>query len=185
MLHALPEEPGDGPPPTFRPNLISDISEYNMVLRDHYRYQTAKVFFDCKEYVRCAAVSLSPGFMKYATSSFDPHIKEGAPFRELINDGMSQNSLILALYALMLSGEKTKMEKTTRALGPPEDLLVVNEKLPLIQYILAVWFHPAWKRNNNPRFEKSEGWLEYLSGPSRPILLLIELIVSQVWCHLG
>jgi anaphase-promoting complex subunit 8 len=117
------------------------------------KYLLAKSLFNCREFQRCAAVFLTRQAIKNLGSS-----RQDAD----VYGRISRKSLFLALYALLIAGEKQKTEQQAQILGPNNNEAVVNEQLPDIRRILQASLdqtHEVAVENDS-----SQGWLEYLQG---------------------
>lgn len=121
-------------------------------------YLMAKAFLDCHEPRRCAAVFLP--------ESFPDH---GFPIRKnAINATygrvptskckvFSQKSQFLAWYALLMAGDKEKVEELDQVLGPSDSGAIENKQLAQLRRALSTWLEQA-----HPEHGPSQGWLEYL-----------------------
>ncbi|KAK0111589.1 Anaphase-promoting complex subunit 23 [Cadophora gregata] len=123
----------------------------------------AKALFDCHEFQRCAAVFIpstsSEHVFAMRTNSNSPAHGKVPP---LTCKAMSQRALFLAGYALLIAGEKEKMEEVGQVLGPSDTGAIVNKQLAPIRKMLATWFNEAQQKS--PKHGRSQGWLEYLYG---------------------
>lgn len=72
---------------------------------------------------------------------------------------ISQKGLFLALYALLIAGEKEKTEELSQVLGPSDTGAIVNKQLALLRHMLDNWFEV---QQEAPKHRPSQGWLEYL-----------------------
>ncbi|KND86933.1 Anaphase-promoting complex subunit 8 [Tolypocladium ophioglossoides CBS 100239] len=81
-----------------------------------------------------------------------------------IKKGISQKGLFLALYALLMAGEKLKTEQLRHVLGSLDIGAIVNKQLVPVNHTLGIWFETA--QNEAPLRGASHGWLEYLFRPS-------------------
>jgi anaphase-promoting complex subunit 8 len=145
------------------------------------KYLLAKSFFDCREYDRCAAVFLPETMLSGIISTDSPSTSEGATASTSKDKGkatqstpaarmplgtklprLSQKSLFLALYAKLMSGEKTKDEDSEMVMGPHDSGKTINKNLVMISRYLEAWFQErAIEGGDVPG---SQGWLEYLYG---------------------
>ncbi|RYC58789.1 hypothetical protein CHU98_g7414 [Xylaria longipes] len=165
LLHALPNDENDAtvdssvchafPMPKRNPSdlLLEQI--------ETPKYLLAKAFFHCHEYRRCADTLLptipsghSTMFRKDKplTRGIDTHARRSV---------ISQRGLFLALYALLILGEKQKTEDAAQVLGPSDTGVVANEQLLHIRSILEKWFIRC---HGYSEYGPSQGWLEYLYG---------------------
>ena len=159
----------------------NDPEESRLEAREVGKYLLAKSFFDCKEYDRCSAVFLpiASAFRPYASSS--PESKSQTPTKPAKGKGkatvespdekavprnptlphLSQKSLFLALYAKYVAGEKRKNEESEMILGPADSGSVINKELVGIGAMLEGWFDD---RLSQQKYDRNQGWLEYLYG---------------------
>jgi anaphase-promoting complex subunit 8 len=72
---------------------------------------------------------------------------------------ISQRALFLAWYALLMAGEKEKVEELNQILGPADTGAIVNKQLAPLRHMLDTWFNKA--QQNSPKHGPSQGWLEY------------------------
>jgi hypothetical protein len=72
---------------------------------------------------------------------------------------ISQKGLFLASYALLMAGEKEKIEELSQVLGPSDTGAVVNKKLAPLRHMLETWFEA---QQEAPEHRPSQGWLEYM-----------------------
>ncbi len=152
LLSALPEDDiGEDAisvrhvlnPPTNPTQLHLEHTEFP-------KYLLAKSLFDCREFERCAAVFLPRQSIRNLSSS-----RKGAVY-----DRISRKALCLALYALLMAGEKHKREQKAQVLGTADNGGTVNQQLPDIRRILQASLdqtHDVAVENDS-----SHGWLEYL-----------------------
>ncbi|KAI1130429.1 cell division cycle protein-like protein 23 [Nemania abortiva] len=119
------------------------------------KYLMAKAFFDCHGFQRCVETLLpaSPSGL----STVFPRNQRVQPPRK----GISQRGLFLGCYALLIQGEKDKMEEAAHILGPSDTDAVVNKQLPRIRSIIEKWLA---RDENHAGLGFSQGWLEYLYG---------------------
>ncbi|KAI1325761.1 anaphase promoting complex subunit 8 [Xylariaceae sp. FL0255] len=160
LLNSLPDDESD---PTA--NEAGDIglttsqrdqSELMLEMRETPKYLMAKTFFDCHEFERCAD-TLLPG-KNIADASIGFRQKKAV---SLEHKDVSQRSLFLATYALLILGEKEKTEAAGDILGPSDTAMVVNQQIPRIKSILQAWLD---QKTRGSKTTSSEGWLEYLYG---------------------
>ena len=132
-----------------------DLREARLEAAEVHKYLLAKMYFDCREYDRCAAVFLpdtlpqgqlhkrqSPKSSKTPNSKGKQFAPAGSPqtAESYAGDGLphlSQKSLFLALYAKYLSGEKRKDEESEMILGPTDTAGTINKELTPIMAILG------------------------------------------------
>lgn len=143
------------------------------------KYLLAKSFFENKEFDRCAAVFLPESLLSgiASTKQADTTTSKGkgkagpSYTSEPLLPAISQRSLFLALYAKVISGEKTKDEDTEMIMGPQDLGTVVNKQLLIVSRFLERWF--AERKSGLNNLPPSQGFLEYLyAGHVRLILLL-------------
>jgi anaphase-promoting complex subunit 8 len=134
LLDALPDDDLDTELTSCTENFSpqTDPVELRLEQNELPEYLMAKAFFDCHEPQRCAAVFL-PG-----TSS-----ENRFPMRKNPNNAthgkvptskckaISQRALFLAWYALLMAGEKEKVEELNQILGPADTGAIVNKQLAL------------------------------------------------------
>lgn len=124
-------------------------------------YLLAKSFFDCREYDRCASV-----FLKSTFSQSTPKFTANKAFSETgvtrTARKISQRSFFLALYAMLMAGEKRKAEECGAPLSQQDVGTVKNERLSEISFELEGWFRETQEKSME---DSSDGWLEYLCVP--------------------
>lgn len=152
-----------------------DAREAKLEAAELQKYLMAKIFFDCREYDRCASVFLPITLPKGELSlneaasgnsgNGDKKPKEkasGSSSAALMSSGfphLSQKALFLALYAKYMAGEKRRDEEAEQILGPSDNGSVINRELVGISQALEARFEMQHSRN-----ETGQGWLEYLYG---------------------
>lgn len=134
-------------------------AEFLLEQKDAARYLLAKALFDCHEFQRCADMLLPTAVSGHSTFFRSNALVSLRRSPRLPRKAISQRSLFLALYALLIQGEKQKIEEAGQVLGPSDTGLVSNSQLAhlrsiLENFLVRVVSHPE----NGP----SEGWLEYL-----------------------
>jgi len=72
---------------------------------------------------------------------------------------ISQKGLFLASYALLMAGEKEKMEELSQVLGPSDTGTIVNKQLAPLRHMLKTWLEA---QQEAPEHRPSQGWLEYM-----------------------
>jgi anaphase-promoting complex subunit 8 len=163
LLDALPDDDLDTELTSCTENFSpqTDPVELRLEQNELPEYLMAKAFFDCHEPQRCTAVFLP------RTSS-----ENRFPMRKNPNNAthgkvptskckaISQRALFLAWYALLMAGEKEKVEELNQILGPADTGAIVNKQLALLRHMLDTWFNEA--QQNPPKHGPSQGWLEYL-----------------------
>ncbi|KAK4219329.1 anaphase-promoting complex subunit 8 [Rhypophila decipiens] len=179
LLNALPDIPPTRPDlapapgiggylhPVFAPN--NDAREAAMEASEFDRYLLAKAFFENKEFDRCAAVFLPETLLSGITSTKQAEATTSKGKGKAVHfssdpllPGISQRSLFLALYAKVISGEKTKDEDSEMIMGPQDLGTVVNKQLLMVSRFLERWFTERKSGQNN--LPPSQGFLEYLYG---------------------
>ncbi|KAL9579528.1 MAG: hypothetical protein Q9212_005055 [Teloschistes hypoglaucus] len=158
-----------------------DPEEARLEAREFGKYLLAKSFFDCREFDRCAAVFIPITPASSVLSSLSPEAQTQTPIKATKGKGianvespdsmpkphspklprMSQKSLFLALYAKYMAGEKRKDEDSEMILGPVDTGAAINKELVGIGAILESWFD---ERISSGKYDRNEGWLEYLYG---------------------
>jgi anaphase-promoting complex subunit 8 len=82
---------------------------------------------------------------------------------------MSQKSMFLSLYEMLIAGEKKKNEESGITLSQQDVGTLQNERLSEIAFELGTWFKEMDKTSLKA---SSQGWLEYLlvswTGRPRP-----------------
>ena len=164
-----PLQPSPHPyPQVYVPN--PNPKEASLEAQELPRYLLAKSFFDCREFLRCAAVFLPEDAPRAPLTDLAsaPNVTNRSPLRgkgkakeddplgkpaSLPN--LSQKALFLALYAKYMAGEKRKDEESEMVLGPADTGAVVNRELVGISRQLEEYFAAN---------ENGGGWLEYLHG---------------------
>ncbi|KAM7202746.1 anaphase-promoting complex subunit 8 [Naviculisporaceae sp. PSN 640] len=154
--------------PLFAPN--GDPQEAALEAREFDKYLLAKAFFENREFDRCAAVFLPESLLANVMSAKQPEAitpkgkgKAGPSFSsEELLPALSQRSLFLALYAKVLSGEKTKDEETEMIMGPQDLGTVINKQLLVVSRFLERWF--VERQSGTRHMSPSQGFLEYLYG---------------------
>lgn len=142
MLNALPDEAAcDGvvhPFASFVPS--TDAFEQRRELKELPRYLKAKALLDCHEFQRCAAVflpaTLSEHTIQPLRSTNSPDKGNSLAF---LRKGISQKALFLALYALLMVGEKVKTEQLGHILGPSDTGALINTQLVPLKHVLDAW----------------------------------------------
>jgi anaphase-promoting complex subunit 8 len=126
-----------------------DVLQLQLEQNEFPKYLLAKSFFDCREFQRCAAVFLPQ------QSNGLPNSQQGPA-----SDKISRKALFLALYALMIAGEKQKAEQQGQILGKDDTEATVNQQLAEIKSILRTFLSEEYE--DVTEHDSSQGWLEYL-----------------------
>lgn len=165
MLNALPEQDvydnTEQQDAFLNLNLQTDATEKRIEAKEVPKYLKAKALFDCHEFLRCAAVFLPSSFFEVQggpSQGRDKNEKK-KPYSSLIKR-ISQKGLFIALYALLIAGEKSKAEEQGRLLGVSDIGTNTNKYLPQIRRVLAMYFNGT--HTDNPERCNSQGWIEYL-----------------------
>ena len=146
LLNALPV--GDlGPELTSFTQIFSlqtDLVELGLEHNELPKYLMAKAFFDCHEFQRCAAVFLPSSSSEYIIPMRNDQRKpkNGKNSTSLYKE-ISQRGLFLASYALLMAGEKEKVEELDQVLGPSDTGAIVNKQLAPLRHMLETWFDQA------------------------------------------
>lgn len=141
--------------------LQTDPVELRLERNELPKYLMAKAFFDCHEIHRCATVFLPTSSPEYALPTQDDlfNINNGKVPTSIFKE-TSQRGLFLASYALLIAGEKERMEQLNQILGPSDTGAVVNRQLAPLRHMLGIWFDEA--QQESLEYRPSQGWLEYL-----------------------
>ncbi|XXH02895.1 hypothetical protein Hte_009283 [Hypoxylon texense] len=139
----------------------TDAVEQDLEHKEFNKFIQAKSFFDCREYQRCASV-----FLLGNVGEMDIPLSVGATqdhhsFSLFLHSGISQKSLFLALYALLMAGEKQKTEDLGQLLGPSDRGDVVNKQIIHIKQVLNTWFKGL---DDDSNARTGDGFLEYMYG---------------------
>ena len=150
-----------------------DLQEARLEAAEAHRYLLAKVYFDCREYDRCAAVFL-PDTLPRSDTQNQTSSPRAAKTKPSVNTArkqstnrqptiesitrLSQKSLFLALYARYLSGAKRSDESSEMILGPSDTSANTNIELPGLIATLRS------RLDNTGSRTEGQGWLEYLYG---------------------
>ncbi|KAL9093638.1 MAG: hypothetical protein Q9159_000167 [Coniocarpon cinnabarinum] len=144
------------------------------------KYIMAKMYFNCREYDRCAAVFLPDTLPKGQVSADStPKAAKSAKAqgkRPAVNGSghradddmstsmphLSEKALFLALYAKYMSGEKRKDEDSEMILGPADNASMTNKELPSIIAILKARLDPPAAQDSSTIPTTSRSFLHYL-----------------------
>ncbi|KAI0467710.1 cell division cycle protein-like protein 23 [Xylaria cf. heliscus] len=125
------------------------------------KYLMAKSFFDCHEFRRCADTLLPTSLSGHSTIFRNGKSMSSRRHVRVPRKENSQRGLFLASYALLILGEKQKVEDAAQILGPSDTGAVENKQLLYIRSILEKWLI---RHHGQFGHGHSQGWLEYLYG---------------------
>ncbi|KAI0438631.1 cell division cycle protein-like protein 23 [Xylaria telfairii] len=123
------------------------------------KYLMAKALFDCHEFQRCADTLLPTVVSGHSTMFRSDKPVSWRRHGRVPREPISQRGLFLALYALLIVGEKQKMEEAGPVLGPSDTGLVTNKQLMTVRSIAENFL---LRQDRHPENGPGEGWLEYL-----------------------
>jgi hypothetical protein len=174
LLDALPDDDLD-PELTFFTQIFSpqtDPVELRLEHNELPKYLMAKAFFDCHEPQRCAAVFLPISSSEHIILMWNgPLNNTHGKVPTSIFKEISQRGLFLASYALLMAGEKEKMEElkaSSRAVrywrycqqtvGTSQVQLAIGNVYVDSVILQSLHDYPRWKQENALLYYKPLGF---------------------------